>query len=171
MGRILRILILSGCSYRLSPLGGGQELHILSHLPLAEIPGSGVGVGQVGAAVLSPASSLDFLALLLPSRLLWCWLDEVIPALAFTSVGAFPLAMRTLGIFGVPANECPLPSSFPLGGCPWFPILVFWRGRKVFSYSVPPPLRGVPASLPSIVWLCVSPRVLFCCVWMPSVVV
>ena len=157
-------MVLFGHSYLLSPLGGGQEPHILSPLHFAEIPSTGVRPGRVEGEAVSSTCSQEFLPLPLLSPLLWCWLDEVIPALAFTSVGAFPLAMRTLGIFGVPANECPLPSSFPLGDCPWFQILVFWRGRRVFSHSVPPPLRGVPASLPSIVWLCVSTE-FFCVVF------
>ena len=42
-GSVFTILVLFGCSYRLSPLGGGARGMYSEPLPSTEIPGAGAG--------------------------------------------------------------------------------------------------------------------------------
>lgn len=163
MGQVFRILIF-GCSYSLSQLGGGRELHILGPPPSVEIPGSGapeqVGEGHFLLCALQ-AFSLSL------SGCLGSWFDEVTPTKAFAPLEGFPLACKGPGESLFPQMSIPL-SLLPSRILPQLQIADF-RGRsELLSYPVPAPLRGDPASPPSVVWLCVS-LMLLCCVRMSSV--
>ena len=76
------------------------------------------------------------------------------PAKALTPVEVFPAGCMGLwGVLDVPANEHPLPCSFPLGGFPQSQLQSLGEGVK-FSLT---PFQflwgGVPASPPSVIWL------------------
>ena len=155
---ILCILILFGCSYCLSPLGGGQEPRILSPPPSADIPGNGVGMGWVGGGALSPACSPGFLYLLSLSGLLGCWLDEVTPPPHKSSPPNWGLHSRLhgpLGVFTVSTNERPLPHSFPHGASCGCRSQSLGQGVK-FSLTLFQLLRGglQPLCPLSFGWVC-----------------
>ena len=93
-GSVFCILVLFGRRYHLSPLGWGQEPHILSPLPSAEITGdgailSGWGEGRFLLCALG-VFSLCF-------RYLLFWSVGLIkspPVKAFTLVEGFPLGCK-----------------------------------------------------------------------------
>ena len=87
------ILVLFGCSYHLSPLGGGQEPHVLSTLHSTRIPGTGTGAGWVGEGVLSSVCShgLTCSAFTISSPGVLAWWGHPPPPIAFTLVGGFSL--------------------------------------------------------------------------------
>ena len=95
-GRLFLILILFGCSYSLSRLGGARELHILSPPPSAEILGAGVDLSGWWGGVLSPVCTPGFL-----DQLLLSGLHEVTPRKAFTPLEGFCLACKGLWESGV----------------------------------------------------------------------
>ena len=112
---------------------------------------------------------MDLLTLPSLSVLLGCWLDDVTPAIPFILVGGFPLGCKgpqrslTFPLMGTPS---PIPSLSEASRGPRWQSLR--GGREDFSYPIPPPLRGAPVSLPSLVWLCGSLQCFLCCDWISS---
>ena len=74
-------------------------------------------------------------------------------AQAFTPLGGFPLVWKGPRKSWVSPWMCsPSPTS-SLMEPPTAAATVFRGGSEVISYLVPAPLRGLPASPPSVIWL------------------
>ena len=87
-------LVLFDHSYSLSPLDESQEVHILSPLPSAEIPGAGAGLHGLGDGCFLLLALGGFLFLLLLSALLGCWLDKVTPCESFPPSRGLPSRLQ-----------------------------------------------------------------------------
>ena len=111
MALFLGIVVLFGCSNHILPLHGGQELHILSTLHSAKIPGPGAVAGWMGGVALSFASSAGFLTLSSLYASLACWFDESHPHDSFQFSRRLSSRLWEIsGIFDVPTNGSPPPS-------------------------------------------------------------
>ena len=156
------------CHFHLLPLGGGQELCILSP---PQSKGQLPGAGRWGGA-LSPAGSWGLLGLPLLSAFLGSWLGEDTPTIAshlLVGWGRFLTGCEgPWRDLWCSRRGPPLSPLFPLGGF-MQSLGCYPSGRKRDVLLPPSTSSGGPPTHPPSDYGCVGLSDIFCVVWMSSV--